>query len=137
MSIIDSGRCGPSASRLATTRGGVGLAIVLSACVVGIASWLGSASTMYKAVLIPRLMVSRAVHVWAFVYRAHDGSHRRAYVVLPAWYRARRDPLLPLVISPHGRGVSPRANVKLWGDLPAVGPFALVSPEGEGLYSWG
>src|SRR5205814_1965976 len=46
-----------------------------------------------------------------------------------------------LVISPHGRGVTALANTRLWGALPARGPFAVVNPEGQGrrltLYSWG
>jgi pimeloyl-ACP methyl ester carboxylesterase len=37
--------------------------------------------------------------------------------------------------------VSARANVSLWGALPARGPFAVISPDGEGRklarYSWG
>jgi S-formylglutathione hydrolase FrmB len=45
------------------------------------------------------------------------------------------------VISPHGRGIPARDNVGRWGDLPALGPFAVVNPEGQGrrfaLYSWG
>jgi pimeloyl-ACP methyl ester carboxylesterase len=45
------------------------------------------------------------------------------------------------VISPPGRGVGGPQNVPLWGDLPAVGRFAVVSPDGRGRrlrgYSWG
>jgi poly(3-hydroxybutyrate) depolymerase len=45
------------------------------------------------------------------------------------------------VISPHGRGISARVNLRFWGGLPAFGPFAVVDPEGQGrrlsLYSWG
>lgn len=74
-------------------------------------------------------------------YRAHDGRTRRAYVVLPSWYGPRRHPQLPLVVSPHGRGVAAQANARLWGNLPAIGHFAVVNPEGQGrvltLYSWG
>jgi hypothetical protein len=74
-------------------------------------------------------------------YRAHNGVARAAYVVLPAWYRRHHNPPLPLVISPHGRGISARANAALWGVLPARGSFAVVSPAGEGRrlprYSWG
>jgi pimeloyl-ACP methyl ester carboxylesterase len=74
-------------------------------------------------------------------YRAHDGVARGAWVLVPSWYGPGNDPPLPLVISPHGRGVSALANAKLWGTLPAQGPFAVVSPDGEGrklsLYSWG
>ena len=34
------------------------------------------------------------------------------------------------MISPHGRGVSARANASIWGALPARGTFAVISPEG-------
>jgi pimeloyl-ACP methyl ester carboxylesterase len=81
------------------------------------------------------------VKTWVVDYRAHNGERRRAYVVLPAWYRKGLNPRLPLVISPHGRGVSARANAKLWGALPARGIFAVISPDGAGRklhrYSWG
>lgn len=81
------------------------------------------------------------VNVWLIHYRAHNGASRRAYVDLPAWYGPRDDPPLPLVISPHGRGRTPKVNSALWGNLPAFGRFAVVNPEGQGrkltLYSWG
>jgi poly(3-hydroxybutyrate) depolymerase len=81
------------------------------------------------------------VRVWTIVYRAHDGLRRPADVVLPRWYGPHDHPPLPLVISPHGRGMSAVENVGIWGDLPALGPFAVVSPSGQGrelgLYSWG
>ena len=81
------------------------------------------------------------VRTWTIAYRAHDGRTRAAYVVTPAWYGPRRHPHLPLVVSPHGRGVDGRANARLWGELPARGRFVVVSPDGEGnhlpLYSWG
>jgi poly(3-hydroxybutyrate) depolymerase len=79
--------------------------------------------------------------VWTIHYRTRDGFRSTAYVILPAWYGPGRNPALPLVISPHGRGVSGRANIDRWGDLPAMGPFAVVNPDGHGrrlrLYSWG
>lgn len=81
------------------------------------------------------------VRTWTIHYRAHDGVRRIAYVVLPAWYGPNDHPLIPLVISPHGRGVSAHANARLFGTLPATGSFGVVSPAGEGrklsLYSWG
>jgi dipeptidyl aminopeptidase/acylaminoacyl peptidase len=84
---------------------------------------------------------SGLVRVWPIDYAAHDGRVRHAYVVLPAWYGPRDDPPLPLVISPHGRGVPAIENVASWGQLPARGGFAVVNPEGQGrrlvLYSWG
>lgn len=74
-------------------------------------------------------------------YRAWDGMVRSAYVILPRWYGPKLHPAIPLVISPHGRGIAPRLNLRLWGGLPAFGPFAVVNPEGQGrrlaLYSWG
>jgi pimeloyl-ACP methyl ester carboxylesterase len=81
------------------------------------------------------------VTLWPITYRAHDGKPRRAFVSLPSWYGPRHDPPLPLVISPHGRGVSAHANARLWGGLPARGGFAVISPDGAGRkldnYSWG
>jgi poly(3-hydroxybutyrate) depolymerase len=81
------------------------------------------------------------VRVVTFSYRSHAGPVERAYVVLPAWYGPRRHPAIPLVISPHGRGVDGRYNLRFWGAIPTAGPFAVVSPDGHGrrlaLYSWG
>ncbi len=78
---------------------------------------------------------------WTIRYLAHDRTPRRAYVLLPAWYGPRRHPPIPLIISPHGRGVGARANAALWDGLPGRGGFAVISPDGEGrrlgLYSWG
>ncbi len=81
------------------------------------------------------------VRVWTIHYRTHDGFRRAAYVVLPDWYGPENNPPLPFVVSPHGRGVSAAANVRRWGNLPARGSFAVVSPEGQGRrlkrFSWG
>ncbi len=71
-------------------------------------------------------------------YRAHNGVIRPARLLLPAGYHGER---IPLVISPHGRGVDDQANALLWGDLPGEGNFAVINPAGEGRrladYSWG
>ncbi len=81
------------------------------------------------------------VRVFKIQYRTHDGFRRSAYVVLPDWYGSGNNPALPLVLSPHGRGVSAATNVRRWGNLPARGGFAVVSPEGQGRrltrFSWG
>jgi pimeloyl-ACP methyl ester carboxylesterase len=76
---------------------------------------------------------SRArARIWKIRYTASNGAKRHAYVVLPASYGPRRNPPLPLVISPHGRGGNGHANALLWGNLPAVGGFAVVNPDGMG-----
>lgn len=89
----------------------------------------------------PRSQTLGQVRVWTINYRAHTGVSVRAYVALPAWYGPRDNPELPLIISPHGRGLGARANLRLFGALPARGSFAVVSPEGAGRrlarYSWG
>ena len=81
------------------------------------------------------------VRIVRISYRAYDGQRRGALLVLPRWYGPRRHPSIPLVISPHGRGITPRDNTHSWGGLPAFGPFAVINPEGQGrrltLYSWG
>ncbi len=94
--------------------------------------------------LVPSAAPGRSaarVQTLTFSYTAHDGAARTAYLVLPAWYGPDRHPAIPLVISPHGRGVDGAYNLRFWGDVPADGPFALVSPDGQGrrlpLYSWG
>jgi poly(3-hydroxybutyrate) depolymerase len=86
--------------------------------------------------------VSEAVREWSVRYRAHNGVPRPAIVLVPREYGpGRPTPKLPLVISPHGRGVRPLLNARLWGDLPALGGFAVVCPGGMGrrlpLHSWG
>jgi pimeloyl-ACP methyl ester carboxylesterase len=74
-------------------------------------------------------------------YRTHNGHHRNAYVLLPAGYRPGDSPAIPLVISPHGRAVDGKINTRRWGNLPTVGGFAVVNPDGYGrllpLHSWG
>jgi poly(3-hydroxybutyrate) depolymerase len=109
---------------------------ILLGLVVGAAA-LAGASAVWAARIPPHGLV----RVWAIHYVAHDGLLRRAFVILPRWYGPRDHPPLPLVISPHGRGVPAAHNVRLWGNLPAAGGFAVVNPEGQGrrlaLYSWG
>jgi hypothetical protein len=81
------------------------------------------------------------IRIVTFNYRTHDGHVREAYVLLPDWYGPGNNPPLPLVISPHGRGVSAAVNVDRWGDLPGLGRFAVVNPDGYGRrlgrFSWG
>jgi pimeloyl-ACP methyl ester carboxylesterase len=71
-------------------------------------------------------------------YRAHNGAIRPAWLLLPSDYAGAP---IPLVISPHGRGIGAAENADLWGDLPGEGDFAVINPAGEGretrFYSWG
>ena len=74
-------------------------------------------------------------------YIAHDGHASTAQVVLPSWYGPAANPPLPLVISPHGRGLNGRSNSILWGNLPGRGSFAVINPNARGRrvpgHSWG
>src|SRR6266576_2847134 len=102
-------------------------------------SLIGIAATLCLTATHSGAAAEPSVHVIPIAYRAHDGLMRRAYVIVPADYRPGT--AIPLVISPHGRGVGARVNVRRWGRLPAVGDFAVVNPEGQGraltLFSWG
>jgi poly(3-hydroxybutyrate) depolymerase len=103
-----------------------------------------AASATAAATLLPaasdaaRRQDVRAIRIH---YRSFDGIRRGAVVLLPNSYD-RRDPVaLPLIISPHGRGLTGRNNAAAWGDLPALGNFVVVNPDGQGRrlgpYSWG
>ncbi len=92
----------------------------------------------YRDLLLDHPELVRTIR---FTYVANDDRRRIGFVVLPRWYDRRRDPPIPLVIAPHGRGISARTNLRVWGALPAFGPFAVVDPQGQGRrlsdYSWG
>jgi pimeloyl-ACP methyl ester carboxylesterase len=94
---------------------------------------VGAASAAEQPVTATPNTEIRLIH-----YRAHDGTYRPAWLFLPAGYDGQR---VPLVISPHGRGVDETDNALFWGDLPGEGGFALIDPAGEGRrlhwYSWG
>ena len=86
--------------------------------------------------------MSEATRQWRVRYRAHNGQARPAVVLVSAEFGPRRPtPRLPLVISPHGRGVQAGTNARLWGDLAGQGWFAVICPGGMGrrlpLHSWG
>lgn len=73
-----------------------------------------------------------AVRAWTIHYTAHNGADRLAVVLLPAWYGPKRNPPLPVVISPHGRNGTGSGNAKYWGALPTIGQFAVINPDGMG-----
>lgn len=76
--------------------------------------------------------VAPTVTTWTMSYVAHNGAARDAHVLLPSWYGPADNPPLPVVISPHGRGGNGLANARFWGDLPAIGRFAVINPDGMG-----
>lgn len=86
----------------------------------------------------PSLAAAATVKLERITYRAHDGLLRPAWIVKPAGYAGQP---VPLVIAPHGRGVSGLSDAREWGDLPAEGGFVVICPSGQGrrlkLYSWG
>jgi len=92
----------------------------------------------YKDLLKRHVELVRTISV---LYVAWNGQTRSAVLILPRWYGPKTHPSIPLVISPHGRGGSAQGNARLWGGMPAFGPFAVVNPEGQGrkltAYSWG
>jgi pimeloyl-ACP methyl ester carboxylesterase len=116
-------------------------ALVAAASPIGNASQASSEVRIFTSVPYQSAPGKQQVRTWTIHYRAHDGQRRKAFVVLPAWYGPRQHVRIPLVISPHGRGVSAYRNATLWGALPARGMFAVISPEGAGRklsrYSWG
>jgi hypothetical protein len=111
----------------------------MSARLVVVLFFLGTALGAFTPVA--DTATAPVVRVIRISYRAHDGFMRRAYVIVPARYGPAWHPALPLVISPHGRGVGAQKNIRRWGTLPAVGNFVVVNPEGQGreltLFSWG
>lgn len=72
------------------------------------------------------------VRIWQIHYIAHNGVDRSAAIVLPSWYGPNRNPRIPVVISPHGRNGTGLSNTKYFGNLPAIGGFAVISPDGMG-----
>jgi len=136
-------RTAAAAFLLAATAGALGLAWTAlvptrHAAADGMSTGLWVFDHYYRDLVADHRMLVSTV---AVPYRAWDGARRMAYVVVPRWYGSASDPSIPLVISPHGRGVSARDNLRFWGGLPAFGPFAVVSPQGQGRelarYSWG
>ena len=123
------------------------LAVLVAAAAIGLAGTLAAAAAPGQHVGF-RVFYRDLMHrhdqlvrrVWV-PYRAWNGDRREALLVLPAWYGPGRNPPIPLVVSPHGRGGTARGNASYWGSLPALGPFAVVNPQGQGRrlisYSWG
>jgi len=109
--------------------------LVLSACLAAamIGPWLVTPAGGGQSK--PAHPVRRVI-----TYTAWNGSTRQAVLLLPAGYTPARAGRLPLIISPHGRGMSDRSIASCWGCLPTLDHFAVVCPAGEGVrlpnYSW-
>lgn len=127
---------------MATTRSASTLAALLAAAgFTAAALFFGQADhaaiqTTGSAATSPDSRASRAlveqVRTWTIGYRSHSGAERLAYVVLPAWYGPGNNPPLPVVVSPHGRGATGLSNAAFFDRLPAIGRFAVISPDGMG-----
>jgi pimeloyl-ACP methyl ester carboxylesterase len=100
-------------------------ALVLLVLVAGTAATTAQTAQSYGA-------GAGSVRTLTFTYTSHDGVSRLAYVVLPSWYSPSDNPTVPVVISPHGRNANGLSNSKYFGNLPAVGQFAVISPDGMG-----
>ncbi len=107
------------------------LVIVLAASVTAVRTASVTAATTSP----PATQSAAKVKIWKIHYTANNGVSRPAYVILPASYGPGHNPELPLVISPHGRGGNGLVNAGYWGNLPAVGGFAVVNPDGMGLHT--
>jgi dipeptidyl aminopeptidase/acylaminoacyl peptidase len=87
------------------------------------------------------LLTTQPARILTIAYTTHNGHSRTAYVQLPDGYGPGSNPAIPLVISPHGRAVDGKINTRRWTNLPTLGGFAVVSPDGYGrllpLHSWG
>jgi dipeptidyl aminopeptidase/acylaminoacyl peptidase len=84
-----------------------------------------------------RAKIAAPPQVLTIEYTAHNGRLREATVLLPASYRPGKNPEIPLIISPHGRGATGLSNSKFFGRMPTRGNFAVVSPDGMGRASKG
>lgn len=100
----------------------------------------GALSVLFVPAGQARLPVNEpgGTRIIRIAYRAHDGRRRPAWLLVPA---GDVDRPIPLIVSPHDRGETARANALRWGDLPGEGDFAVINPGGEGRrlgnYSWG
>jgi len=105
--------------------------------VVALVILLAASAAAVRSTSVPAATTPPAakVKIWKIHYVSHDGVSRPAYVILPASYGPGHAPALPLVISPHGRGGNGLVNAGYWGNLPAVGGFAVVNPDGMGLHT--
>jgi dipeptidyl aminopeptidase/acylaminoacyl peptidase len=99
---------------------------------VAVAALAAACTPSSSAEASPRAGRGTAIRMLTIRYTTHAGAQRSATVVLPAWYGPSRNPRVPLVISPHGRNGTGRENAGYWGNLPAVGGFAVVNPDGMG-----
>ena len=106
------------------------LAVAAAALAAAGVSLLVDTTESVRPVAPPR--TSRAISIRTITYRSHDDTRREATVVLPAEYGPKDHRPIALVISPHGRNGTGRANAVYFGNLPAVGRFAVVSPDGKG-----
>jgi dipeptidyl aminopeptidase/acylaminoacyl peptidase len=120
----------PHLNSLATTWRILVVALVAAALVANGATVTATATTVAQ----PAAPARRAAppQVLTIEYTTHNGRVREATVLLPASYRPGKNPPIPLIVSPHGRGATGLSNSKFFGRMPTIGNFAVVSPDGMG-----
>ena len=127
-------------TKLRAQRTGVRRALSLAIAVACLAALATLGPWLLASALGQRGVSSRPSR-YDITYTAWNGRRRIAVVLLPAWYKHGSARRLPLVISPHGRGMSPAFVASRWGALPTHDGFAVVCPAGEGARlpadSWG
>ena len=70
---------------------------------------------------------------WRSVHFRGPGASRDLLLVgTPDWYGPKRNPPLPLVISPHARGGNAFKNKRRWGDLPGREGLIVLDPSLKG-----
>ena len=116
---------------------------LLRACPIAALLLPGSHSAIASDAILPpgpdaqaaaqqALLTTPPSRVLTITYTTHNGHSRKAYVQLPDGYGPGSNPAIPLVISPHGRNANGLSNSRFFGNLPAVGQFAVISPDGMG-----
>jgi poly(3-hydroxybutyrate) depolymerase len=121
------------------------VSLLLLACVLGAVTFTAprpAVSVSRVGEYVPAVSRATATAVFEFAYRTHDGRDSTGYVMVPRRYRRGSGGALPLVIAPHGRGLTALESLASWSDLPTRGGFAVVAPDGQGRrlgggYSWG
>ena len=73
-----------------------------------------------------------AVRVWTSTTPRTTATTASPTSCSPPGTGPRSTRAIPVIISPHGRNANRLSNTKYFGNLPAIGRFAVISPDGMG-----